>query len=135
MVAARERGSGVASTLARIALINVLVKEDPLHRKAKVIAHVLVGNDKPRDLIQHALRFGYVRRESYPSEMLPGLPSNTDGKVEGDLFTLTGESLASLINWCNQAPAHLKDGRPLNVQFGAGFTFSVLSAALRGMSV
>src|ERR1019366_5563735 len=45
MVAVRETGLGIAAILARLALINVLVKENPLGRGERVIAHVLASND------------------------------------------------------------------------------------------
>jgi len=61
MVAANEKGKGVASTLARPVLINTLVKEDPFRRGDKIISHVLASNEEPRMLIQKALRFDLER--------------------------------------------------------------------------
>lgn len=135
MVATREARQGIAATLARLALINVLVKENPLRRGEKVIAHVLASNSEPRDLIERALRFQFVRRDSYPSKDLPGLPVNTQGMVEGDLFTMTNDSLRALADWCTRAPARLKDGRPLNIEFGDGHSFEIFAAALSQMAL
>jgi hypothetical protein len=136
MVAVREAGHGIAAILARLALINILVKENPLSRGEKVIAHVLASNSAPRGLIERALRFRLVRRDSYPSKDLPGLPVNEHGMVEGDLFAMTNDSLSALADWCDSAPTVLKDGRrPLDIEFGEGFSFELFSVALRQMSL
>ncbi len=135
MVAVRETGQGIAAILARLALINILVKENPLRRGEKVIAHVLASNNAPRGLIEGALRFNFVRRDSYPSKDLPGLPVNAHGMVEGDLFTMTNDSLSALADWCTRAPATLKDGRPLNIELGNEYSFEICAATLRQMSL
>jgi len=135
MVATREMGHGIAAILARLALINILVKENPLSRDEKVIAHVLASNVAPRGLIERALRFAFVRRESYPSKDLPGLPVNAQGMVEGDLFRMTNDSLSELTSWCARAPTRLKDGRPLIIEFGTGYSFEVFAVALSGMTL
>jgi hypothetical protein len=129
-----RKGRGVASTLARLVLINTLVKEDPFRRGDKIISHVLASNEEPRVLIQKALGFDFVARHEYPSEALPGLPTNARGMVEGDLFNLPKVALAAFADWCDLAPAHLKGGRPLNIRFGDGFGFSLYSAALKKMA-
>jgi hypothetical protein len=134
MIAANEKGRGVASTLARLVLINTLVKENPFRRGDKVISHVLASNEEPRMLIQKALGFDLVARHEYPSDALPGLPTNARGMVEGDLFNLPKVALAAFADWCDLAPAHLKDGRPLHIRFGDGFGFPLYSAALKKMA-
>lgn len=135
MVATREAGQGIAAILARLALIKVLVMENPLKRGEKVIAHVLASNNAPRGLIQEALRFQFVKRESYSSKNLPNLPVNAQGMVEGDLFTLTNDTLRALTDWCARAPATLKNGRPLNINFGDELSFELLAAILSRMSL
>ncbi len=111
------------------------VDKNPLTRGEKVIAHVLASNNAPRGLIERALRFQLVRRDSYPSKDLPGLPVNAQGMVEGDLFTMTNDSLRALAEWCTPAPATLRDGRPLNIELGNEHSFEIFAAALSQMSM
>jgi hypothetical protein len=133
MVSDAEKGKQVGSTLAKLVLINTLVKEDPFRRGEQVIAHVLASNDQPRNLIEKSLGFEKEGRHEYPSEALPGLPVNSNGKVEGDLFIFPRTALAALADWCDSNPTELRDGRPLKIRFGAGFGFPLYAAALRAM--
>lgn len=132
--------TGITSATPIVGTVNACkrligVGENPLTRGEKVIAHVLASNNAPRGLIERALRFQLVRRDSYPSKDLPGLPVNAQGMVEGDLFTMTNDSLRALAEWCTPAPATLRDGRPLNIELGNEHSFEIFAAALSQMSM
>ena len=134
MVAVREKGKR-GSPLARLALVNTLVKEDAFRRGDRVIAHVLDTNPEPRDLIEKALRFTYQERSTIPGDKLPGLRTNADGNVEGDVFALTdAREITALADWCDRAAAQLPHGRPLNILCKGGFTLQVYSQVLRNMA-
>jgi len=132
MVASREKGQGIGSILARLVLIDLLVSENPLSRGEKIIAHVLASNREPRNLIEDALKF--TRRDPVyiPGDLLPGLPVNADGCVEGDVYELCDvTAIVSLADWCTNAPANLKDGRQVNIKLPRGYTLQKCSESLR----
>lgn len=135
MVATSERGNGVASNLFKLVLAHLLFEEDPLSRGETVVAHVHSGNQDPRPLIQHSLRFTFAKSIKVPGDILPGLAVDSEGFVTGDEFHISPDSLSALSQWASALPSVLKDLRPMRIEFRDGITPEMWSQAFAEMKL
>lgn len=135
MVAAQERTRGLGGTIMRLALGHSLVEENLLELpNARIIAHVLKGNDDPRRLIIDGLKFRYASSVRIPATELPGLRSD-DGFVHGDEYELSKpESIEALAEWARSWTGHLK-GNAAHVELRSGVTLKDWAAALDDLAV
>jgi len=135
MVATQERGKGIGSIIARLTLGHVLFAEDPLNRVESVIAHVHAENDKPRLLLEKALKFRLSQRINVPGSELPGLRTNAAGEVEGDEFELVKpKTLVALAQWCDTWNGRLKDHREAQIILSPGTSLSMWASAFHDMA-
>lgn len=121
MVAAAERGRGLGSTIMRLALGHSLLEENLLDiTGARIVAHVLKGNDEPRKLITGGLRFHYAKSVKIPAVNLPGLRAQNDGFVHGDEFELSKpDSIEALATWARSWTGH-SNGHTSHVELRDG---------------
>jgi hypothetical protein len=135
MVASREKGQGIGWILASLALIDLLISENPLSRGERIIAHVLASNREPQKLLEKTLKF--TRRDSVfiPGHRLPGLPVNSDGCVEGEVYEFCDiTAIQCLADWCIKAPSQLKDGRQVSITLPRGYTLQNCAVTLRALA-
>ena len=134
MVDESQRGRSVGSTLMRLALGTVLTELDPLKSGEKVITHVHAENDKPRNLIEHVLKFKYLKPIKIHGSKLPGLKTDDDGYVNGDVFELTfPDSIEVLAEWCEGWSNELGDGTPAVIKLPLGQTLDEWASDFREM--
>lgn len=134
MVDVKWQGQGIASILARLALANTLVFEDP-HRRGEIfVAHVLKTNNDPRPL-NDSIGFTFVKSVEIPGDKLPGLPVDERGFVHGDEFHLKDPRVVlALAEWCASPPVRLKGGEPVLIQEPLGGTINSWAPALRNIA-
>jgi GNAT superfamily N-acetyltransferase len=131
MVAAKSRGTGIGSTIMRLALGHLLFEEDPIDRGQDVIAHVLEGNRDPRAIIEECLRFRRSKSVVVPGSKLPGLRVNEEGNVVGDEFAMDRkETLVALASWCGRWSGKMKDGTSASIDFMEGISLAEWERAL-----
>lgn len=135
MVAAQARGSGVGSSIMRLTLGHALVEENLLGiPKARVVAHVLKGNEAPLNIIRNALKFHHVRSVAIPASELPGLRADNDGMVHGDEFELTKpDTIEALADWTRNWPTTLREN-PAHVELRSGVTIEDWTDALEDIA-
>jgi GNAT superfamily N-acetyltransferase len=135
MVAAQAQRKGLGSAIMRLTLAHTLVEENLLEiPDARIVAHVLRGNEAPRRIITETLRFKHVGEVTYPAHELPGLRAEEDGMVHGDEFELTKpDSIAALAQWTRDWPASLREN-PAHVELRAGVTIEDWTRALEDLT-
>jgi GNAT superfamily N-acetyltransferase len=90
---------GIAAVLARFALANTMVFEQPWSTGDEIIAYVHEANDDPRKLLGK-LGFRHAGTIEVPSGVAPpGMKRNADGNLVGDKFIFTIEGLEQLSKW------------------------------------
>ncbi len=135
MVADGYQGAGIGSSLMRIALGRLLVEENPLSEGQNVIAHVHAENQAPRGVIEGLLKFRHTNTVTIPGHKLPGLKTDDEGNIHGDVFEITvPDSLLALAEWCEQWSNQLLDGRPARIELREFTTLSLWADVLRGMA-
>lgn len=136
MVGEASRGLGLGSVLMRLSLVSMLFNEDPLawRRRPGIVSHVLAGNDSPRRIIP-AIGFTHARTVRIPGHVLPGLPVDDEGFVNGDEFCLSiPDGLIALARWCEDWDDRVRDGTPTSIDMLSGTTLKTWATALRGMA-
>lgn len=93
------RGYGIGTALGVVAITSHYLYEPPL-KKERLIAHVHIDNDLPRNLLEMQLGFIRVGQEIPPSEVVPsGLRRNLKGEVVGDLYEFNIKTLNKFADW------------------------------------
>ncbi|RSV38821.1 GNAT family N-acetyltransferase [Sphingomonas sp. ABOLE] len=137
MVDDTARGKGLGAILMRLPLIHMLLNEDPLAlaRKPTIVTHVLAGNQAPRRIIPEA-GFAFQKSVKIPGHVLPGLPTDDEGFVNGDEFHLAiPDALDGLANWCEAWNGQLRDGTAAHVDMRGSETLALWAEALRDMAL
>jgi GNAT superfamily N-acetyltransferase len=133
MVAQQERSKGLGGTIMRLALGHALVEENLLDVGARVVAHVLEGNDDPRRLITDGLKFHHAKSVKIPEDELPGLRAR-EGFVHGDEFELTKpDSIVSLAEWARSWTGDLH-GHATHVELRSGVQMHDWAEALEDLA-
>lgn len=135
MVAASARGKGLGLIMMRLPLGQTLMNERPLSSTppAKIVAHVLAGNDDPRRIIP-AAGFAFSHSVTIPNEALPGLRHDADGFIRGDEFHLElPQAVIDLADWCDSWDQKLRDGTPATVDLTDGLNLNDWARAFRKM--
>jgi len=102
------RGTGLAETLATIAIIALYVQNDP--QDERLIGHVHEFNTKPRKLLER-LGFAHDGQEIPPSHVVPpNMKRNEKGEVVGHLFVFQLKHLAALADWLETYAGVLPSG-------------------------
>jgi hypothetical protein len=129
MVVQQVRSQGLGGTIMRLALGHALVEENLLDAGARIVAHVLEGNDDPRHLITEGLKFHHVEAVRIPEDRLPGLRSR-DGFVHGDEFELTKpDSIVVLAGWARAWTGELT-GHAAHIELRSGVQMNDWADAL-----
>jgi hypothetical protein len=133
MVAQQARSKGLGGTIMRLALAHVLVEENLLEAGARVVAHVLEGNDDPRRLITDGLKFRHATAVQIPETQLRGLRSR-NGFVHGDEFELsTPESIEALAKWARSWTGELQ-GDAAHIELRSGIQMHDWAEALEDLA-
>lgn len=133
MVARQARKQGLGGNIMRLALGHALVEENLLDVGARVISHVIEGNDDPRRLITDGLKFRHVSAVRIPDSELPGLRAR-DGFVHGDEFELTKpDSLNALAKWARSWTGQL-NGSVAHVELRSGVKMTDWAEALEDLA-
>lgn len=136
MVAARTRGRSIGITLMRVTLAQLLFDEEPLSRHEAIISHVHSQNDSPRRVIETHLGFPHQRQIELPGDAIPGLRTDPDGMIRGDVFALAYPyTVEKLADWCETWDGRLRDGSTAEIQLFEGITVDIWGQALRQMAV
>jgi len=136
MVSDSAQGQGLGTTLMRVSTAHMIFNEDPLgwRRRPGIVSHVLEGNESPRRIIPLS-GFKHSRTVRIPGHVLPGLPTDDDGYVNGDEFCLdVPAGLNSLADWCEAWEGRLKDGTSGSILLLDGSTLATWAHALRDMA-
>jgi hypothetical protein len=135
MVAVQEKEKGIGSIIARLTLGHLLFEEDPLGNGKRVIAHVHAQNNAPRKLLEGALKFKKTATVLIPGSELPGLMTNSNGDVEGDVLSLvSSDTLLDLADWCRNWKGKLKDNRKAQIDFRDGISLQIWANAFDDMA-
>ena len=93
--------NGIGTVLARFALANTIVYEQPWQNGQEIIAHVHEANQSPRNLLVR-LGFEHTKPVEIPGDVAPAsMKRNAAGNVIGDRFRFTPDGLRSLSRWFN----------------------------------
>jgi hypothetical protein len=136
MVDTSSRGNrSLGTTLTRVTLGHLLFEEEPLSRHERVISHVHKRNNAPRRLVEQQLGFVHQGEITVDGGRLPGLPTEADGLVHGDLYQLVvPATLIMLANWCDEWQGALRDGTPAEIELMEGVTVQLWGEAFRRMA-
>lgn len=88
------RGQKIGSTLGRVSLAAVSAMASP----SGVIAHVHEENELPRPLLER-LGFGVTGEKDGPPFVPPGMKTNSEGKVVGDVYRFEFGRFADIADW------------------------------------
>jgi len=108
---------GIAAILARFALANTIIFEQPSSSGDDLIAYVHEANEDSRKLLD-SLGFAHVGTFPVPAEEAPhGMKRNAEGNLVGDKFIFTPDGLVRLSKWFDEVFDGTLDHGNATVQF------------------
>lgn len=135
MVAENSRGKGLGATIMRLALVHALLEENILAIKgARIVAHILKGNNDPRGVIEKRLLFAHAKAVEIPQEALPGLKADEDGMIRGDEYEIQlPQTLTALAEWAEKWHDHVNGGSDAIIELRTGVSMELWAKALRDL--
>jgi hypothetical protein len=125
-VARQLRGRKFGNLLSRVIVGHIVYDRRPYDCGQGIIARVHKENDAPLPIL--GAHQAFTKEEggmNVPSSALPGVPTNEEGRVVGDKFTLEkAVALAQLIYWIAEWQDRMVDGTPARVVLNNGVTLA-----------